>query len=531
TTIEKAEPSRPPIIMSDEFHMTGLSMKTSGDFKKELEKQASEMFKTLAKDVIKFLVDESHNGGLNKSGELRNCSVTKFRNGSIIAEFDLIYDVQKALLDKSDGVQGLKKRVRETMLVMGNKKIKTDAFGPPQKELSVDETYIKQTTLQQIENVTVCNNPGNTFQCEYGHRCLDQRESNSERGVPVCYSLCSNTPYGIWGGCSDGTCSLGALGNTTVCKCNDGYYLQRGECKSYVQIVAIVGGSLGGAVLILIIILIVCAANKRSPPVPKTIPPELYDIDDGPKLKPSIKAPGQPLSESPQREQSDPQIREGPNEYSDEPKPRDDRYKDERYRDERNQNGRNRDERNQDKRFRDDRNRDERYREDSRDQGPSRSNDPTVWPVFSYQQDESNLEKRIVSDRDRMPPRRTESWLKQGEQPVRPLSPEEEARFDLASSKPNRSFYDDYKSPNQRDDPSRRPYERERDGRDLYDNRHPYEREVSRGYDNKGYSNDEYIKDSRADGQGDIFPRLDGIDTNKDYSIKRPTFSLSAGRL
>ncbi|CAH1790341.1 unnamed protein product, partial [Owenia fusiformis] len=90
------------------------------------------------------------------------------------------------------------------------------------------------------------------------------------------------------------------------------------------------------------------------------------------------------------------------------------------------------DERNQDERYRDERNRDERYKDDPCNQGPSRTNDPKVWPVFSSQQDESNLERRIASDRDRMPPKCNEKWLKQGDQPVRPLSAEEEARFDLA---------------------------------------------------------------------------------------------------
>ncbi|CAH1790343.1 unnamed protein product [Owenia fusiformis] len=559
TTTAPPPPSRCPILKpGSEIKMSALTIKMREvTFYRELLNTTSEMFKTLAEEVKTFLLDTNHgNGGLNSTGSLRRCDITNFRNGSVIAVFDLVYDALSEL-SKPNATRGFRDRLAETIQSMGNKTFKTSITGTP-NDLTIDSMYLQETTLKQISNVSMCNNRGNFVRCDYGHRCYEHN------GDLACFSLCAQTPYGKWrqGDCENGKCSLD--GNLTtaipVCKCNDGFYLQGGECKSYVQIVAIVGGSLGGAVLILIIILIVCTAKKRSPPVPKTIPAELYDIDkvDDSKLKPSIKMEGHPLSEPPKREMSDPQIREGPNGFSEELR-RDDRYKDERYKDERNRDERYRDERNRDERYMDERNRDERYRDDPRNQGPTRSNDPKVWPVFSSQQDESNLERRIVSDPDRMPPKRTESWLKQGDQPVRPLSPEEEARFDLAregdrrtmrddrdigvarypadnygreEAKPDRSFYDDYKSPNKRDDdPDRRLYERERAERNLYDNRRPYEREISRGYDNRAYSNNEYTKDSREDGQSDFFPRLDGIDTNKDYSIKRPTFTSSVGRL
>ncbi|CAH1793315.1 unnamed protein product [Owenia fusiformis] len=124
--------------------------------------------------------------------------------------------------------------------------------------------------LVHMRSVSLCNNKGNLLRCDHGHRC------HEHNGVPGCYSLCQPTPYGIWTpeSCNEGTCSLSdatdpSANATTICKCNDGFFLQGGECKSHAQTVAIVAGCLGSSVLILIIIVIVCTVKQRSTPVPK----------------------------------------------------------------------------------------------------------------------------------------------------------------------------------------------------------------------------------------------------------------------
>ncbi|CAH1793312.1 unnamed protein product [Owenia fusiformis] len=256
-------PSIPPIITGLELSMDGLTIQLTGsEFYEELNNGSLGLFDDLAYEVEWFLLRSDHNGGLDLYGDLLHCGVNKFMNGSIIVEFDLVYELYS--VNVSQGIQPLKDHVSEVILSMGDKSFFADSIW---SNLTVNSTYSLEVTSRQIQMVSLCNNKGNLLRCDHGHRC------HEHNGVPGCYSLCQPTPYGTWTpeSCNEGTCSLSdatdpSANATTVCRCNAGFFQLSGECNSYILIVAIVAGCLGGAVLLLIIIIIVCAIKKRSKP-------------------------------------------------------------------------------------------------------------------------------------------------------------------------------------------------------------------------------------------------------------------------
>ncbi|CAH1790336.1 unnamed protein product, partial [Owenia fusiformis] len=258
-------PSMVPInIGGGELRMTGLTILMKGvNFHEDLKNQSSTIFDELSWDVRRFLLRRDHNGGLDFANfPLLSCNITRFTKGSIVAEFELGYDVQYYLGMPKYGTESIRAHVNNTIQSMASKNITTYALGTngTMKNLTVDRAYLRDVTYGQIHKASACT--GNILRCEYGHRCYYY---NGEYG---CYSMCQRIPFGTWSHedhdrCYGGTCSLSGGYNTsltTVCTCNNGFIKLGDGCAS----VAVVVGILGGIVLILIVILIVCAVRKGS---------------------------------------------------------------------------------------------------------------------------------------------------------------------------------------------------------------------------------------------------------------------------